>query len=57
MDSPQRQTLLLAKINELRKEFILVKARVAVIDRRRKKIRKRKRELAKVASMVQIKQT
>lgn len=48
MDSGQRQALILSRINDLRKEFILVKARMAVVDRRRKKIRKRKREMAKV---------
>lgn len=47
MDSSQRQALILSKINDLRKEFIQVKARIAIIDRRRKKIRKRKREMAK----------
>jgi len=51
MDSAQRQALILARINDLRKEYILVKARVAVVDRRRKKIKKRKRELAKLATI------
>lgn len=51
MDSAQRQALILARINDLRKEYILVKARVAVVDRRRKKIRKRKRELARLATI------
>jgi len=56
MDSAQRQALLLSRINDLRKEYILVKARIAVIDRRRKKIKKRKRELAKAANINQVKQ-
>ncbi|XP_050438294.1 AT-rich interactive domain-containing protein 4B-like isoform X2 [Adelges cooleyi] len=47
MDSAQRQVVILAKINELRKDYNMVKARIVVVDRRRKKIRKRKRELAK----------
>lgn len=49
MDSAQRQAIILARINDLRKEYITVKSRVTIIDRRRKKIRKRKRELAKLA--------
>lgn len=49
MDTTQRQTVLLSRMNDLRKEYLLVKSRISVIDRRRKKIRKRKRELAKVA--------
>lgn len=56
MDSAQRQTLLLNRMNDLRKEYILVKSRISVIDRRRKKIRKRKRELAKAATIAQNKQ-
>ncbi|XP_050531327.1 AT-rich interactive domain-containing protein 4B-like isoform X2 [Daktulosphaira vitifoliae] len=50
MDSAQRQAVILSKINELRKDYILVKARIVVVDRRRKKIRKRKREMAKLNS-------
>uniref|UniRef100_A0A2S2R644 Tudor-knot domain-containing protein n=1 Tax=Sipha flava TaxID=143950 RepID=A0A2S2R644_9HEMI len=51
MDSTQRQALILARINDLRKEYIVVKTRISVVDRRRKKIRKRKREMTKIASI------
>lgn len=51
MDSAQRQALTIARMNDLRKEYKLVKARVAVVDRRRKKIRKRKRELSKLTTI------
>lgn len=47
MDSIQRQAIILAKINDLRKEYLLVKGRINIVDRRRKKIKKRKRELLK----------
>lgn len=57
MDSSQRQALIVAKINDLRKEYLVVKSRIAVVDRRRKKIRKRKRELAKAATQNQNKQS
>lgn len=56
MDTTQRQALILARMNDLRKEYIMVKTRMSVIDRRRKKIRKRKREIAKAATMNQNKQ-
>lgn len=57
MTSAQRQALILSKINDLRKEYILIKARAAIVDRRRKKIRKRKREMAKIATLNQNKQS
>lgn len=53
MNSLQRQEVILAKMNELRKEYITIKNRVAIIDKRRKKIKKRKRELAKMSSINQ----
>jgi len=53
MDSPQRQAVIIAKMNELRKEYATVKGRLTVIDRRKKKIKKRKREQAKAASLNQ----
>lgn len=56
MNSTERQALLVARMNDLRKEYILVKSRISVIDRRRKKIRKRKREMAKAATIAQNKQ-
>lgn len=56
MDTFQRQAAILAKINDLRKEYVVVKARISVVDRRRKKIKKRKRDLAKIA-MIQNKQS
>lgn len=56
MDTTQRQALILARMNDLRKEYIMVKTRIAVVDRRRKKIRKRIREIAKAATMNQNKQ-
>lgn len=57
MNNFQRQGVILAKMNDLRKEYIIVKNRVSVIDKRRKKIKKRKRELAKVTSINQNKQS
>lgn len=57
MTSAQRQALILSKINDLRKEYILIKTRAAIVDRRRKKIRKRKREMAKIATLNQNKQS
>lgn len=51
MDSTQRQALIIARINDLRKEYVVMKTRIAVIDRRRKKIRKRKREMTKLANL------
>lgn len=45
MSSVQRQAIILAKINELRKEYLLIKNRLSLINRRRKKIKKRKKEL------------
>lgn len=53
MDTQQRQSLILAKINELRKEYSSVKSRLSIIDRRRKKIKKRRRELLKLSNMNQ----
>lgn len=57
MDSAQRQAVIIAAMNELRKEYAVVKCRLTVIDRRRKKIKKRKREMAKAATMNQNKQS
>jgi len=51
MDSVQRQALISAKINDLRKEYLLVKSRITVVDRRRKKIKKRKKELIKLSAI------
>lgn len=53
MDSAQRQAIIMARMNDLRKEYSSVKSRLAVIDRRKKKIKKRRRELAKAASLNQ----
>lgn len=53
MDSQQRQAMILAKINELRKEYGTVKNRLSTIDRRRKKIKKRRREMLKLNTMNQ----
>lgn len=50
MNSQQRQAVILAKINELRKEYGTVKNRLSTIDRRRKKIKKRRREMLKLNS-------
>lgn len=53
MDSAQRQAVIfLYKINKLQKDYTTDKARIVVLDRRRKKIRKRKRELAKRTAAV-----
>ncbi|VVC46042.1 Hypothetical protein CINCED_3A014876 [Cinara cedri] len=51
MNSQQRQTLILAKISDLRKEYGSIKSRLSVIDRRRKRIKKRRRELLKLGIM------
>jgi len=56
MNSAQRQAILIAKLNELRREYSIAKGRLSVIDRRKKKIKKRKREQAKAASLNQNKQ-
>ncbi|XP_060868369.1 AT-rich interactive domain-containing protein 4B-like isoform X3 [Metopolophium dirhodum] len=53
MDSAQRQAVIIARMNDLRKEYSTVKGRLTVIDRRKKKIKKRKREQAKAASLNQ----
>lgn len=53
MDTQQRQALILAKINELRKEYVAVKSRLSIIDRRRKKIKKRRREMLKLGTINQ----
>jgi hypothetical protein len=57
MDSAQRQAVIIARMNDLRKEYAMVKARLTVVDRRRKKIKKRKRELAKATTINQNKQS
>nr|CAD7572280.1 unnamed protein product [Timema californicum] len=44
MDGSQRIALLQHKLQELRKTYINVKAELACIDRRRKKLRRRERE-------------
>lgn len=51
MDSPQRQSVIISRMNDIRKEYSVIKARLAVVDRRAKKIKKRKREQAKAAAM------
>lgn len=56
MDSAQRQAVIIAAMNELRKEYAAIKSRLIIIDRRRKKIRKRKRELARAAALNQNRQ-
>ncbi|XP_060843777.1 AT-rich interactive domain-containing protein 4A-like isoform X3 [Rhopalosiphum padi] len=56
MDSAQRQAVIIARMNDLRKEYAMVKARLTVVDRRRKKIKKRKREMAKATTLNQNKQ-
>jgi len=53
MDSAQRQAVIIARMNDLRKEYSSVKGRLTVVDRRKKKIKKRKRELAKAANLNQ----
>lgn len=53
MDSAQRQAVIIARMNDLRKEYSTIKGRLTVIDRRKKKIKKRKREQAKAASLNQ----
>jgi len=53
MSSAQRQAVIIAKMNDLRKEYSTVKGRLTVIDRRKKKIKKRKREQAKAARLNQ----
>ncbi|XP_022168878.1 AT-rich interactive domain-containing protein 4B-like isoform X2 [Myzus persicae] len=53
MDSAQRQAVIISRMNDLRKEYGTIKGRLSVIDRRKKKIKKRKRELAKAISLNQ----
>ncbi|XP_025196742.1 AT-rich interactive domain-containing protein 4B-like isoform X3 [Melanaphis sacchari] len=57
MDSAQRQAVIIARMNDLRREYAIVKARLTVVDRRRKKIKKRKRDMAKAAALNQNKQS
>jgi molecular chaperone GrpE (heat shock protein) len=44
LDGTQRIALLQEKLQELRKTYMNVKAELACIDRRRKKLRRRERE-------------
>jgi molecular chaperone GrpE (heat shock protein) len=44
LDGTQRIALLQQKLQELRKTYMNVKAELACIDRRRKKLRRRERE-------------
>lgn len=57
MDSPQRQAVIIAKMNELRKDHAMWQGRMTVVERRRKKIKKRKRDMAKAAAQNQNKQS
>ncbi|KAE9524346.1 hypothetical protein AGLY_015385 [Aphis glycines] len=57
MDSPQRQAVIIAKMNELRRLHAFWQGRIIVVKRRRKKIKKRKRDLAKAAAQNQNKQS
>lgn len=47
MNSNQRIALLKKKIQDLRKTYNMIKTELASIDRRRKKLRRRERELKK----------
>lgn len=47
MDSGQRIALLKKKIHDLRKTYLMIKSELASIDRRRKKLRRREREIKK----------
>jgi len=53
MNSAQKQATIMAKLNDIRKEFGSVKGRLCVIGRRTKKINKRKREQAKTSNLNQ----
>jgi len=57
MDSPQRQAVIIAKMNELRKDHGFWTGRITLVKRRRKKIKKRKRDMAKAAAQNQNKQS
>lgn len=47
MNSNQRIALLKKKIQDLRKTYNMIKTELASIDRRRKKLRRREREMKK----------
>lgn len=47
MNSNQRISLLKKKIQDLRKTYNMIKTELASIDRRRKKLRRREREIKK----------
>lgn len=49
MKTAQRQAVLSDMMNNLQKEYAILKARLVVVGRRKKKINKRKRERAKAA--------
>jgi len=57
MDSPQRQAVIIAKMNELRRLHTFWQGRMTVVNRRKKKIKKRKRDMAKAAAQNQNKQS
>lgn len=51
MDSAQRQAVIRARMKDLKKDFLILKAQISVIDKKRKKIKKRKREMTKRANI------
>lgn len=50
MNSNQRIALLKKKIQDLRKTYNMIKTELASIDRRRKKLRRREREMKKTGN-------
>ncbi|KAK6635234.1 hypothetical protein RUM44_000485 [Polyplax serrata] len=53
LDATQRIALLEQKLQECRKTYMNVKSKLASIDRRRKKLRRREREALKVSKMLE----